>query len=95
MRGPGRPRRSGPADNIGERIRLRRQAADHLTRAQAALLDSFEGDNLAYTLVWIGLAMLKIAKSDPDERAYETSLKIIDQMRAQHPPRQPGPYSGT
>lgn len=92
-RGP-KPR-GGEPGSIEEKIRLRRQAHDHLVRAAALLLDSFDRDHSAQALFWMALAMYRLAKSDPDCEVEQRCQELIRFCAPPPRPRVPGPYSGT
>lgn len=82
---------------VGEMIRLRAEARDHLTRASVLLLDwHAKKDNLPVAMVYIALAMLRLCQSDENCEAQDRSHEILMKHLAPPPrPRVPGPYSGT
>jgi hypothetical protein len=67
-----------------ERDRLHSQAVRSLVRAAAAL-DTYEPDGLALALYSTGVAMLRIAQLDTDERAKDKVLAILGTRTTEDP----------
>jgi hypothetical protein len=55
------------------------RALRYLARAAAAMTEP-NPDNKAWAIVWTGMAMLRLAESDPDQAAVDRAEKIIKAM---------------
>lgn len=84
MSGPGSGAKAAETRRARESIEHHRQAAiAHLVRSAAALTDMPTVRNTGMALVWTAMAVLEIAKADPDESARAWAEDFIRSVRAE------------